>query len=170
MKTKICIAVGDAQLARPVEECLKPLPTTIYVNRRKYIPSFSKMINEIVYDGTRENIDYLIICSHRVRPTLDDIERIVSLLNEGFGFVTLLKLECFGINIELIRNIICFLYENFIPVGYEYDEFLTRLQDFGIGIYEEKSVNFLQDSSLWQQELFDFDDTEEPCRKKHKRF
>ena len=168
MKTKICIAVGDAQLARPVEECLKPLPTTIYVNRRKYIPSFSKMINEIVYDGTRENIDYLIICSHRVRPTLDDIERIVSLLNEGFGFVTLLKLECFGINIELIREI-CFLYENFIPVGYEYDEFLTRLKDSNIGIYEEKSVNFYKTHHCGNRNCLILM-IQEPCRKKNKRF
>jgi nucleoside-diphosphate-sugar epimerase len=157
--TKICIPVPNKELASPVEECLKPIPVTVFINKKEKTPSFSKMINEMIYVASKENIDYMIICSHRVRPKPEDMERMVSLLNDGYGFVTFLRLACFGFKLDLIREI-GFFDENFIPAGYEDDDFFLRLQEADIGMYEDKSVQYLPGPSLWQQELFDFDDTE----------
>jgi FlaA1/EpsC-like NDP-sugar epimerase len=153
MRINIFVPVLSEDYGNEVVESLKPLPVTKLIGNYN---CFSKMINEAIYKSSLKNNEILIICSHRVRPTPDDMDRMVQKIHEGYGMVAFYRLGCFGFKLDLIREI-GFFDENFIPAGYEDDDFFFRLQESDIALYEDKSVEYIPGPSLWQQELYDFE-------------
>ena len=147
----ICAAVKEKDLANDLIESLKPLPVNIIIGTGI---SFSKMMNDLIFKNS--NSDILIICSHRVRPTQRDVERLITKINEGFGLVCFYRMAFFGFKIDLIKKI-GFFDERFIPAGYEDDDFFFRLQEHDIALYEDQSVTYIPGPSLWQQELIEYE-------------
>ena len=116
-----------------------------YFNGDK-IKSFSVLINSCI---KLCKTDKFIFCSHKVSPTDNDIERLVKLLDEGYGYVGLHQFACFGVHMDII-NKIGGLDENFIPAYYEDDDFRMRLQLNDIAIFEDHSVEYHAGQSTWQ--------------------
>ena len=151
VKVSICVMVKETSLADPVIQSLHPVPANIIIGKGI---SFSNMVNELIVQSSSSDI--IIILSHRVRPTPDDIYKIINKINEGYGLVSLYRLACFGFKMDLIHKI-GFFDERFVPAGYEDDDFFFRLQEANIALYEEQTVTCIEGPSLWQQELYEFE-------------
>lgn len=151
IRVSVCVAVKEKQMGDSIVNLLSPIPVNVVIGSAT---SYSKMINEIIYSS--RNTDILIICSHRVRPSKDDISRMIAKINEGYGLVAFYRLAFFGFKMDLIHKI-GFFDERFIPAGYEDDDLFFRLQEADIAMYEDKSVEYISGPSLWQQELYTFE-------------
>ena len=149
IKASIVVGVKSLDLARPVIESLKGIPVRVYNGSR--VNCFSKLINEIIVSVQS---DVIIFCSHRVRPTIEDMQFILDKISEGYGLVMLRKLACFGFPYELIKRI-GFFDERFVPGGYEDDDFYLRLKEADIAIYDEERVKYFPGTSLWSQPLIE---------------
>jgi UDP-N-acetylglucosamine 4,6-dehydratase len=140
----ILIGVRDEELAIPVMESLKPLNTSVIIGNN--IPSFSKLVNDAIM---KCNKDIFIFCSHRVRPTKNDIQTLLNRIDEGHGLVTLYRLACFGFKKELIKRI-GFFDERYLVGGWEDDDFNIRLKEADISYYEDESITYIKGESLWK--------------------
>jgi hypothetical protein len=136
----VCVETDD--MVNDVIEHLTP-PFNIRVNNNT--PSFSKMVNDCINDCSA---DIMIFCSKKVRPTMNDINRIVELINEGYGYVGLYRFACFGIHKKLI-NTIGYFDEHFIWGGCEDDDFRIRMNYANIGFYEDHSVKYMPKNSTY---------------------
>ena len=139
----ITVAVRDKEIAIPVCESLAPLKVNILIG--KDYPSFSKLVNTAISNSKEEIV---IFCSHRVRPKPEDIDKILKLLNEGYGLVGLYRFAFFGLKKELIRRI-GFMDERFIGGEYEDNDFVIRLIEANIAYYENQCVEYHESPSTW---------------------
>lgn len=144
-KFSIVIGVRDAEMAVPIQDSLKLLPTTVIIGSN--YPSWSKLVNDAILQAENETI---IFVSHRVRPTPKDIEKILSLLESGYGLVGLYRFAFFGFRKELIRRV-GFFDESFLQGGWADDDYQVRLLEADIAYYEEESVPYFAGKSLWDQ-------------------
>lgn len=151
-KYSFTIAVRDEEMAMPIIEKLekealinpeKRVPYSVFIG--KDYPSFSKLVNTVVNNSKEEIV---IFCSHRVRPSISDVEKILSLLSMGYGLVGLYRLALFGLNKELIRRI-GMMDEDFIGGCYEDNDFVLRLKEANIAYYESESVEYHSGNSTW---------------------
>jgi hypothetical protein len=139
----ITIAVRDTDMALPVIESLAPLKADVLIG--KDYPSFSKLVNTVILNSNEEIV---IFCSHRVRPTPDDVVRLLKLLEDGYGLVGLYRFAFFGLKKELIRRI-GFMDEQFIGGWYEDNDFIIRLKEADIAYYESECVIYNPSPSTW---------------------
>ena len=137
------IITHDLELAHPVRDSLLPLESDILVCPN--YPSFSKVVNEAICKAKNEIV---IICSYKARPTSADVQRLLSLLDEGFGFVGLYRFGFFGFRKDLI-NRIGFMDERFLGGGYEDCDFARRIIEADIAYYEDESITYIQRPSTW---------------------
>ena len=151
-KYAIVTGVKEVSMADPLIKSLPDEHINIYNGAN--VESFSKMINECILltEG-----DFMIFCSHRVRPTKENIHKMLHKLQEGYGLVLLKKMACFGVSKQLIKQI-GFLDERFKPAGFEDNDFYIRVQEANIAVYEEECVEYIGGESTWQQELYDIDE------------
>ena len=140
----IVIGVKEESLSQPVVRSLHPLQTHILIG--KDYPSFSKLVNDCI---TLSPTEIVIFCSHRVRPTPKDIERLLQRIDDGYGLATLYRLGCFGFRKELIRRI-GFFDERFAIGGWEDNDFFLRLQEADIAYFEDESIPYEGGDSLWK--------------------
>ena len=140
----IVIGVKEESLSQPVVRSLHPLQTHILIG--KDYPSFSKLVNDCI---TLSPTEIVIFCSHRVRPTPKDIERLLQRIDDGYGLATLYRLGCFGFRKELIRRI-GFFDERFLIGGWEDNDFFLRLQEADIAYFEDESIPYEGGDSLWK--------------------
>jgi hypothetical protein len=143
----INIIVHDLELAKPVQESLHPLPVNIF-NGAGY-PSFSKLCNDVIINNPTEIV---IIASYKVRPTPKDIENMLNLINFGYGLVATYRFAFFGFKKELIRRI-GFFDERFITGGYEDCDFMRRIIENNISIYENEEVIYYFNKSTWDNTI-----------------
>jgi hypothetical protein len=129
----VCVETEDQ--SKYVIQNLKQ-PYNIRVNNN--VPSFSKMVNDCIKDCSS---DIMIFCSKKVQPNMNDINRIIELVNQGYGYVGLYRFACFGIHKKLI-NTIGYFDEEFIWGGCEDDDFRIRMNYLDIGFYEDHSVKY----------------------------
>lgn len=108
-------------------------------------PSLSKIINNCV---EQSSTDYVIMFTEFLRPSSEQIQKMVSLLREGYGFVSMQGFAFFGINKELLRNIGMF-DERYLPSGQESDDFMNRLNEHGYSFYKTDEVNPIQTFGDW---------------------
>lgn len=151
----IVIGAKSDELAEPVKKSLKGYKVNVYDGSKSR--SFAQLLNEIIY--ITRDVDILIFCSHKVRPTSDDINLIVEKVNEGYGLVMLYKMACFGFRPELIKRI-GFFDERYEPAGYEDNDFYNRMVEADIAIYEKTCVEYIHSMSTWQQELVEVEGVE----------
>ena len=112
-------------------------------------PSFSKLVNDCVANCPTETI---IIASSKVRPTQDQVHKLLDLLDQGYGFVGLYLFGFFGFRKELFRKIGPF-DERFIGGGHEDWDFLFRLREANIPVYISQEVTYFKSASSWNYSL-----------------
>ena len=131
-------------------ECIKHLieigETPIYKNGHGY-PSFSKLINDCVVECPTELV---IICNDKSRPKNEDIRRVLHLLNEGYGFVGLYAWGFFGLKKELFRRV-GFMDERFIGGGYEDCDYMRRMLECDIAMYNVFDIEYKEIGSSWDK-------------------
>ena len=110
--------------------------------------SFSELVNTCAKMCTT---DIFIFCSHKVRPTDADIDKIVTLLKSGYGYVGLYCFGCFGVHKDIFDKI-GYFDEDFLRGRYEDDDFKLRLQLHNIAFYEDHSVLYYCCESTWANE------------------
>jgi UDP-N-acetylglucosamine 4,6-dehydratase len=139
----IIIGVKERELANPVLETLNPLQGHILVGQD--YPSFSKLVNDAIVLCPNEIV---IFCSHRVRPTPQDIQTLLERIDEGYGVATLYRFGCFGFRKEVARRV-GFFDERYRIGGWEDNDFILRLQEKDIAYYEDESIPYVKGDSLW---------------------
>lgn len=117
----------------------------IIIKVKDNIKSFSEMVNSCINEC---NTEIFIFLSHRVSPKIDDILKIIELIDYGYGYVGLYRFACFGIHMNVIKKI-GYFDENFISGGCEDDDFRIRLMYNNIAYYEDHSVEYRQGVSLF---------------------
>jgi hypothetical protein len=132
---EIFICVENEDQAIPV---IKNIKQPYHIRIDNNVPSFSKMVNDCIRDCSS---DIMIFCSKKVQPNVYDINRIIELVNQGYGYVGLYRFACFGIHKKLI-NTIGYFDEEFIWGGCEDDDFRIRMNYLDIGFYEDHSVKY----------------------------
>jgi hypothetical protein len=109
-------------------------------------PSFSKLVNECVHSADSEIV---ILMSDKVKPKEADVNKVLDLLDQGYGFVGLYRLAFFGFKKELFRKIGPF-DERFVGGGYEDDDFYIRLKESDISMYVTEEIEYERRESSWQ--------------------
>jgi hypothetical protein len=139
----VFVGVMNSDMIEPVIQNLNRTKYQAYIGNN--VKSFSELVNNCIKECTTE---IFIFCSHRVSPTDNDIDRLISLLNAGYGYVGLYRFACFGIHMDII-NKIGYLDENFLKGGFEDDDYKIRLQYRNIAFYEDHSLIYRASPSLW---------------------
>ena len=139
----VFVGVMNNDMVEPVVKNLQRTKYQAYIGNN--VKSFSELVNNCIKQCTT---DIFLFCSHRVTPTDDDIDRLICLLNKGYGYVGLYRFACFGIHMDII-NKIGYLDENFIRGYFEDDDYKIRLQYRNIAFYEDHSVIYRAGDSLW---------------------
>lgn len=143
LNVSIIIITHDTNAALETKNSLLPFTSRFFLG--KNYESFSKLVNHAILSAENEIV---IICSYKVRPTPDDINRMLNYINEGYGFVALYRFAFFGCKKELFRRV-GFMDERFIGGQYEDDDFYRRLSLHNISYIEEESVKYIPKPSLW---------------------
>lgn len=92
----------------------------------------------------------VIICNDKSRPKKEDIDKIVSLLEEGYGFVGLYAWGFFGFKKELFRRV-GFMDERFIGGGYEDCDYMRRMLESNIAMYNVFDIEYMEIGSNWDK-------------------
>lgn len=107
--------------------------------------SLSKLINNCMEQSPNELV---IMFTEFITPTHDQIQKMVSLLRKGYGFVGMQGFSFFGINKELLRNIGMF-DERYIPSGQESEDIFNRIKEHGYSFYFTNEVKSIQTFCDW---------------------
>jgi len=108
-------------------------------------PSFSKLVN--VCTAAADN-EIVIIMSDKMLLTAADVQKTVSLINQGYGLVGLYRFGFFGFKKQLMRQM-GMMDERFVGGGYEDDDFYIRLQEANIAMYVTEEVEYSKSKSSW---------------------
>ena len=108
-------------------------------------PSFSKLINDCVIESPTEII---IICNDKARPKKEHIEKVLNLLEQGYGFAGLYAWGFFGFKKELFRRI-GFMDERYVGGNYEDCDYLRRMMEGGIAMYNTFEIDYIMMGSSW---------------------
>ena len=108
--------------------------------------SFSSLINQCIIGSKTEVI---IIMNDKVRASADDIDRMIRLLDDGFGLVSMYLFGFFAFSKELIRHI-GFFDQNFTSGGFEDVDFQNRLIEADIATYKTTEVKYIECGSSWK--------------------
>lgn len=144
----ILIPSNRPHLAEITKECLKEFNPIIHDGSN--YPSFSKLINDCIVKSKHEIV---IIASDKIRPTSNDIKKMLFLLKKGFGFVGMHNFYFFGMSKNLIRKI-GFFDERFVGGGYEDVDWGKRLLEHDIALYISIETPIIQTQmkSSWNYE------------------
>jgi hypothetical protein len=113
-------------------------------------PSFSKLINDCVIESINELI---IICNDKARPKLEDFDKMINLINQGYGFVGLYAWGFFGFKKELFRRV-GFMDERFVGGNYEDCDYLRRMMESNIAMYNVYEIPYIETvGSNWNKTL-----------------
>lgn len=139
-----CYVISNKpELFDQIKNSLNP-ETVEFFNGDGY-PSFSKLVNSCIAACPAETV---IIMSDKVLPTADNVQKVLKLLDEGFGFVALYRLAFFGFRKELIRRM-GFFDERYVGGGYEDDDFYIRLKEANIASYITEEIEYNKRPSSW---------------------
>lgn len=146
MDYEIIIPSCRPQLSYEAQSCVKDFNNRIF-NGYGY-PSFSKLINDCIISSDYEKI---IICNDKARPANLDIEKILTMLDKGWGVVAPYRFGFFGFKKDLIRKI-GFFDENYIGGGYEDNDIILRLKEADVSYYESEEIKYIYLPTSWNYE------------------
>ena len=139
----IWIPSNRPELAKETKKCFLPYEVNIYDGFG--YKSFSKLINHCIINSVNETV---IIISDKVRGNSKDIDKMLKLLDEGYGMVCLYLFAFFGFKKDLIRKV-GWLDERFIGGGWEDADYVRRMKESNIGFYYEKEIPILKMKTSW---------------------
>lgn len=135
---------SDSQIVRNQIESLKELEEiySIHWNNRisrhpEMYASFSEMINHTIATSKTE---FIIFINDRVKPTPEEIKKMINLLESGFGLVMLYNVGFMGFSKQLVRKI-GWWDERFLLGGWEDRDWVWRMKTHNISIYESQESN-----------------------------
>jgi len=136
----ICLHCGcsrdivDAQIAalKPLEEKYK-----VHWNNRidrypKLYQTYSQLINHSIATSPTE---WVILINDRTSPTVEEVEKMISLLESGISCVLLYNVGFMGFSKELVRTI-GWWDERFILGGWEDRDWVFRIKLHNLALYE----------------------------------
>ena len=157
-------------------EALKPLEKKykLYWNNRidrhpEVYTSYSELINHSVVTSKTE---WIILINDRTKPTTEEVEKLIDLLEHGFSCVLLYNVGFMGFSKELIRKV-GWWDQRFFGGGWEDRDWVFRLKMNNLAIYESQEsiydmswkspLNYPWDDSrnlFWQSKYKFVSDTE----------
>ena len=139
-----CYVISNKpQLFAGIEKSILPEKVN-YFDGTGY-PSFSKLVNECTAKADNEIV---IMMSDKMLPTAANVQKAVSLINQGYGLVGLYRFGFFGFKKQLMRQI-GMMDERFVGGGYEDDDFYIRLKEANIAMYITEEVEYSKSRSSW---------------------
>lgn len=108
---------------------------------------FSNLLNNIIVNS---DSDIVIISNDKARPKPSDVDKMLSLIDNGYGFVCLYRLGFFGFHKDLIKKV-GFFDERFVKAGCEDNDMFLRLRFCNISSYISEEINYLDKvPSMWE--------------------
>jgi hypothetical protein len=147
MKYKIYLISNKPQFFNEIQRGLSP--EVLHLFDGSNYPSFSKLVNDCVVHCPTEIV---IIMSDKVRPRASHIQKMISLLEQGHGFVGMYRLGFFGFKKQLFRQV-GMMDERYVGGGYEDDDLYIRLKEANISMYISEEVDYLKSRSSWNYAL-----------------
>lgn len=108
--------------------------------------SYSEMINHVVATSKTE---WIIFINDRVKPTVDEVKKMITLLENGHAFVMFYNVAFMGFSKELVREV-GWWDERFLLGGWEDRDWVWRIRQHNFSIYE--SLESTHDYS-WKSHL-----------------
>lgn len=137
---------NQMKLLKPLEEKYK-----VYWNNRidrhpEIYNSYSKLINHSISTSPTE---WVILINDRTLPTVEEVEKMIDLLESGYACVLLYNVGFMGFSKELIRKI-GWWDERFTHSGWEDRDWIWRIYMNNLGLYESQESTYVND---WQTPL-----------------
>ncbi len=136
----ICLHCGCSRdVVNSQMEALKPLESKykVYWNNRidrypKLYQTYSQLINHSIATSPSE---WVILINDRTSPTVEEVEKMINLLENGMSCVLLYNVGFMGFSKELVRTI-GWWDERFILGGWEDRDWVFRLKLNDLSLYE----------------------------------
>ena len=132
-------------LFEPIRESISPEPVRYFDGTDA--GSFSRLVNLCVANCPTEIV---VMMSDKVLPKAEHVNKVITLLEKGYGFVGLYRFAFFAFKKELFRQIGP-MDERFVGGGYEDDDFYIRLKEANIAMYVTEELEYKKASSSWDQ-------------------
>jgi hypothetical protein len=150
----ICLHCGcNRDITNKQMEALKPLEEkykVIWNNRidryPKMYPSYSQLINHSIATSPTE---WVILINDRTHPTVQEVEKMLYLLENGMSCVFLYNVGFMGFAKELIRKI-GWWDERFLQGGWEDRDWVWRLYMADLALYESQESTY---DNTWKSPL-----------------
>jgi hypothetical protein len=111
--------------------------------------SFSKLVNKCAASCPNEIV---IMMSDKMRPSSSDVQKMLSLIRQGFAFVGMYRFGFFGFKKELMRQI-GMMDERYVGGGWEDDDFYIRIKEANLSMYLSHEVPYIKSHSSWNSEV-----------------
>lgn len=125
----IWILSNRPELAEDTKKSFLPYDATIFDGSG--YESYSKLVNHCIVKSKDEIV---IIINDKIRGNYKDIDKMLKLINDGYGIVGLYRFGFVGFKKDFIRKI-GWYDERFIGGGYEDSDFNIRMKESDIGYY-----------------------------------
>ena len=102
--------------------------------------SYSEMINHAVATSKTE---WIIFINDRVKPTPDEVRKMIKYLENGYAFVMLYNVAFMGFSKELIRKV-GWWDERYLLGGWEDRDWVWRMKQNNLCIYESLESMIIQ--------------------------
>lgn len=100
--------------------------------------SYSELINHSV---TTSNDEWIILINDRTHPTVDEVEKMIRLLESGYACVLLYNVGFMGFSKELIRTI-GWWDQRFTYGGWEDRDWVWRIKKANLALYESQEGTY----------------------------
>lgn len=100
--------------------------------------SYSELINHSVATSSTE---WIILINDRTHPTIDEVEKMIQLLENGYACVLLYNVGFMGFSKELIRTI-GWWDQRFTYGGWEDRDWVWRIQKANLALYESQEGTY----------------------------
>lgn len=100
--------------------------------------SYSELINHSI---ATSNTEWIILINDRTHPTVDEVEKMIYLLENGYSCVFLYSVGFMGFSKELIREI-GWWDQRFTYGGWEDRDWVFRLKKANLSLYESIESNY----------------------------
>lgn len=145
---KIFCPSNRPELAKGLSESLGHEQVEIITNMPG--DSFSSLCNR-AFITAREDI--VVIANDKARPSRDDLQRLLLLIESGFGFVGLYRMGFFGCRRDIFQALGGF-DEGFSDGGYEDNDLLIRLKVANLSTYYKEEISYIAGlPSSWPQTI-----------------
>jgi hypothetical protein len=145
MDYSIIIPSNNLMLAQQAKNCVSNLPVYIF-NGNNYL-SYAKLINDCIMSAKTEIV---IIMNHKIRASVMNVNKMLFLINKGYGLVCMRNFYFYGFKKDLIRKV-GFFDERYVGGGCEDSDLIRRLIENKIGWYDSVETPLIIMPTSWDQ-------------------